>query len=66
MVGGGRVLRWCWVNFQCRGILLISIIVGHGPAALAVGAGWCYLDIFFSRLISLFCLPLSGRQSDID
>ena len=19
--GGGRVVRWCWVNFQCRGIL---------------------------------------------
>ena len=20
-LGGGRVLRWCWVNFQCRGVL---------------------------------------------
>ena len=20
-VGGGRVVRWCWVNFQCRGVL---------------------------------------------
>ena len=20
--GGGRVVRWCWVNFQCRGVLL--------------------------------------------
>ena len=19
--GGGRVGRWCWVNFQCRGVL---------------------------------------------
>ena len=19
--GGGRVVRWCWVNFQCRGVL---------------------------------------------
>ena len=18
---GGRVVRWCWVNFQCRGVL---------------------------------------------
>ena len=25
---GGRVVRWCWVNFQCRGVLLIWIIVG--------------------------------------
>ena len=34
--GGGRVVRWCWVSFQC---LLIWIIVGQGPIALAVGAG---------------------------
>ena len=19
--GDGRVVRWCWVNFQCRGVL---------------------------------------------
>ena len=42
--GGGRVVRWCWVNFQCRGILLIWIRVG--PTTLAVGAGGCCLDIF--------------------
>ena len=43
---GGRVVRWCWVNFQCRGVLLISIRVGQGPTALAVGAGGVCLDIF--------------------
>ena len=43
---GGRVVRRCWVNFQCRGVLLIWIIVGQGPIALAVGAGWGCLDIF--------------------
>ena len=37
--GGGRVVRRCWVKFQCRGVLLIWIIVGQGPIALAVGAG---------------------------
>ena len=21
LIGGGRVVRWCWVNFQCRGVL---------------------------------------------
>ena len=36
----------CWVNFQCRGVLLIWIIVGQGPFALAVGAGRGCLDIF--------------------
>ena len=51
--GGGRVERRCWVNFQCRGVLLVWMIVGQGPIALAVGAGrgGC-LDIF--SLIYLF------------
>ena len=44
--GGGRVVRMCWVNFQCRGVLLIWIIVGQGPIALAIGAGGGCLDIF--------------------
>ena len=43
---GGRVVRWCWVNFQCRGVLLIWIRVGQGPTALAVGVGGGCLDIF--------------------
>ena len=37
--GGGRVVQWSWVNFQCRGVLLVWIRVGQGPTALAVGAG---------------------------
>ena len=61
---GGRVVRRCWVNFQCRGVLLIWIVVGQGPTALAVGGG-C-LDIFILAIISLFFLPLSGRRPDID
>ena len=44
--GGGRVVRRCWVNFQCQGVLLIWIIVGQGPTSLAVGAGGGCLDIF--------------------
>ena len=56
----------CWVNFQCWGVLIIWIIVGKGPIALAVGAGGGYLDFFLSFIISLFFLPLSGRRSDID
>ena len=45
-LGGGRVVRWCWVNFQCRGVLLFLIKVGQGPTALAVGAGRGCLDVF--------------------
>ena len=63
-IGGGRVVRWCWANFQFRGVLLIWIIVGQGPTALAEGAGGDCLDIFFSRLSSPF--SLSGRRPDID
>ena len=46
LLGGGRVVQWCWVNFQCRGVLQILIVVGQGPTALAVGADGCCLDIF--------------------
>ena len=44
--GGGRVVQRCWVNFQYWDVLLIWIIVGQGPIALAVGAGGGCLDIF--------------------
>ena len=40
------VVRWWWINFQCRGILLIWIRVGQNPTALAVGKGRGCLDIF--------------------
>ena len=39
-------MRRCWVNFQCRGFLLIWIAVGQGPIVLAVGAGGGCLDIY--------------------
>ena len=56
---GGRVVRWCWVNFQCRGVLLLWIRVGQRPTALAVGrVGVVW--VFFSQLSFLyFFLPLS-------
>ena len=60
------MVRLCWVNFQCRGVLLIWIIVGQGPTALAVGAGGDCVAMFLSSVISLFFLPLSGRQLDTD
>ena len=43
---GGRVVRRCWVNFQCLGVLLFRIQIGQGSIALAVGAGGGCLDIF--------------------
>ena len=53
------MVRRCWVNFQCRGVLLIWIIVGEGHTALAVGAGGGCLDICFSRLSVLSSFSLS-------
>ena len=49
-----------------RRVLLIWIIVGQGPSALAVGVVGIVWT-FFSQVFhfSLF-LPLSGRGSDID
>ena len=52
------MVRWCWVNFECRGVLLIRIRVGQGPIVLAVGAGGGCLDFFLSSIFSLFFLPL--------
>ena len=51
--GSGRVVRWCWINFQCRGVLLIWIKVGQGLAAVAedaVGVVWTF---FLSSTVSV-------------
>ena len=57
---GGRMVRRCCVNFQCRGVLLIWIIVGQGPTALAVGAGVCCLDNFSLQYFFIFLSPSLG------
>ena len=51
--------RRCWVNFQCRGVLLVWMTVGQGPIALAVGAVGGLFGHFFSYLSFLFSLSLS-------
>ena len=59
--GDGRVVRLYWVTFQCRGVLVIWIIVVQGPTALAVGVGGVVWTFFFSRLsffLSSFSLSL--------
>ena len=52
------MVRWCWVNFQCWGVLFIWMLAGQGPVALAVGAVGVVWT-FFSRLSFLFFIPLS-------
>ena len=55
------MVRRCWVNFQCWGVLLVWIIVGQGPIVLAVGAGGGCLDIF-----SLISFSLSLGDGPIE
>ena len=64
--GGGRVERRCWVNLQCRGVLLVWMIVGQGLIALAIGAGGVVWTFFLSSIFSVFFLLLFGRRPDID
>ena len=44
----------------------ISITVGQGPIALAVGAGGVVWTFLLSSILSLLFLPLFGRRPDID
>ena len=48
-------------NFQCRGVLLIWMVVGKGPTVLSVGAGGSCLDIFLSSII---CFSFSPSLRD--
>ena len=56
------MVRRRWVNFQCRGVLLIWIIVGQGPITLAVDAGGgCCLGIFSLVYLFSFLSPSLGN-----
>ena len=44
------MVRRCWVNFQCHGVLLTWLTVGQGPIVLSVGAGGGCFDSY-----SLIC-----------
>ena len=54
------MVRRCCVNFQCQGVLLIWIMVGQRPVALAVGAGGGCLDIFSLVYLFSFLSPSLG------
>ena len=53
-------------NLPVLGRPTIWMVVGHGPTALAVGAGRGCLDIFTLVYSFSICLPLFGRRPDID
>ena len=60
--GGAMALS----NLPVLGCPTIWMVVGHGPTALAVGAGRGCLDIFTLVYPFSICLPLFGRRPDID
>ena len=63
---GSRLVRRCWVNFQCRCVLLIWIIGGQGPSVLAVDAGGGCLHIislvYQFSLLSPFLWETAGYR----
>ena len=70
--GGGQVVRRCWVNFQCRGVLLIWITVGQGRGCLGIFSVIHHLSFLSPSLWETaryrlkYCLkgPLSLKQSN--
>ena len=54
--GGGRVVRWCWVNFQCRGVLQLD----YSRTRAYCTCSRCGLfGHFYSHLSFLFSFSLS-------
>ena len=47
--GGGRVVRWCWVNFQCRGVLQFGYSRARAYCARS-RCGWGVFGHFYSQL----------------
>ena len=60
IIGGGRVVRWCWVPVPGRPT--ISITVGQGPIVLEAGGGG--LDIF-TLVYPFFSFSLSFGDGPI-
>ena len=54
--------RRCWVNLQCRGVLLIWIIEGQEPIAPAEGADGACLVIYFPRISFFLLLPCEAAR----
>ena len=56
--GGGRVVRWCWVNFQCRGVLQLDYSRARAYCTCS-RCGWVLFGHFYSHLSFLFSFSLS-------
>ena len=56
--GGGRVVRWSWVNFQCRGVLQFGFSRARAYCACS-RCGWGLFGHFHSHLSFLSSFSLS-------
>ena len=63
--GGGRVVRWCWVNFQCQAPYNFDYSRARAYCACS-RCGWGWFGHFYSNLSFVFFLPLFGRRPDIE
>ena len=57
-IGGGRVVRWSWVNFQCRGVLQCGYSRARAYCACS-SCGWVLFGHFYTPLSFLFSFSLS-------
>ena len=63
-LGGGRVVRWCWVNFQCRGVLQFGYSRARAYCARS-RCGWGLFGHFYSPLSFLSPFSLSLGDGSI-
>ena len=56
-------MRLCWVNFKCRGILLIWIVVKARAYCACSRRGWGLFGHFLSHLSFSLLSPLLGDGS---
>ena len=62
--GGGRVVRWYWVNFQCRGVLQFGYSRARAYCARS-RCGWGLFGLFYSHLSFLSSFSLSLGDGSI-
>ena len=62
--GGGRVVRWCWVNFQCRGVLQFGYSRARAYCARS-RCGWGLFGHFYSPVSFLSSFSLSLGDGSI-
>ena len=64
LFGGGRVVQWCWVNFQCWGVLQFGYSRARAYCTRS-RCGWGLFGHFYSQLSFLSSFSLSLGDGSI-